>query len=81
MNDWKGDVRVSITAEVPKERKNPFCYFVLFWIMFRNMHHFSTIAKVFPASYQTAALSWTLPILIMLALHGDLQHIQRRQWC
>lgn len=23
MNDWKGDVRVSITAEVPKERKNP----------------------------------------------------------
>lgn len=58
MNDWKGDVRVIITARVPKERKNPFCYFVLFWIMFRKMHHFTTVAKVFPASYQSAAYSW-----------------------
>lgn len=46
MNDWKGDVRVNITAKVPKKRKNALCYFVLFWIMFRRTHHFSTIAKV-----------------------------------
>lgn len=32
MNDWKGDVRVSTTAKVPKERKNPFRYFVLDYV-------------------------------------------------
>lgn len=59
MNDWKGQVRIiSITAKVPKERKNPSCYFVWVWIMLRKTHHFGTIAGVFPASSQFAALTW-----------------------